>query len=165
MVGAELSMSDRFVEFGNWFFKVPNVEWETNYDLSYENSNTETINKVFFESEEKANRFVEYLGVIVNTILGLFKAKPVDNPSSNTVNQKSTINNRNRSKRIKFFTYNKKPNSSFVINNHVRNRLLMKLNKGFYTKRKSNVPSAMLSFVKKTLNRKQSKLKNQLFSE
>jgi len=165
MVSVELSMSDRFVEFGNWFFKVQNVEWETNYDLSYENSNTETINKVFIESEEKANRFVEYLGVIVNIILGLFKAKPVDNSSSNTVNQKSTIDNSNRSKRIKLFTYDKKPNSSFVINKHVRNRLLMKLNEGFYTKRKSNVYSVMLSFIKKTLNKKQSKLKNQLFSE
>jgi hypothetical protein len=73
MVGIEISVKEQFVEFGNKFFNVKNVEWNDSNDLYYESSTTDPVNKYFIEGEEKINNLLNSLIEIFFQLLAFVK--------------------------------------------------------------------------------------------
>ena len=75
MAGLELSVKDQFIELGNKFFNVKSVEWSNSYDLGYESSSTDPVNKYFIEGEEKINEFLNSLIILFSEFLLSLKGK------------------------------------------------------------------------------------------
>ncbi|RLD41713.1 MAG: hypothetical protein DRI86_12935 [Bacteroidetes bacterium] len=92
MVELRLSVKDQFIELGNKFFNIKNVEWSNSYDLGYESSTTDPINKYFIEGEERVNEFYDSLLSLLSQLIAFLNFKSQNkNIKSRAINQK--INN------------------------------------------------------------------------
>jgi len=91
MARLELSVKDQFIELGNRFFNVQNVEWTNSHDLSYESSTTDPINKYFIEGEEKVNEFYDTLLSLLSQLITLisFNSRSKNNESK-AINTKAS---------------------------------------------------------------------------
>ncbi len=111
----QLSMLDRFVEFGNLFFNVKDSGREFKYDLQYEYTMQDPVNRFFLENEDKMLVFNKYFQIIIDFITSIFSRK--EKYGCIRTNNKSSfrINNDNLSKSL---------SSQDVIRRNVRNRLM-----------------------------------------
>ena len=135
MARLELSVKDQFIELGNKFFNVQNVEWSNSYDLGYESSTTDPVNKYFIEGEERVNEFYESLLSLLSQIIALINFKSQNkNIEGKAINQK--INNYTNGHSINnTFTYRKYKGSDLYNSSaqyNVSRFLIQKLNTNFF---------------------------------
>lgn len=115
-----LGVSDRILEMGNYFFSVQNVEYSGEYDLEYENSNSEKINKLFNETDYEINRFIL-------TIILFFKGIALTPVSLKANDSKRITHNAVNKSNGSTYLFHKQ-SASQTIRTNVRNRLLNTIN-------------------------------------
>jgi len=159
MTRLELSVKDQFIELGNKFFNVQNVEWTNSYDLGYESSTTDPINKYFIEGEEKVNEFYEVLISLLNQLITLLNFKSQSkNKERKAINLKVS-NSTNGHSLNGNFTYRKYKGSNLCNSSaqyNVSRTLIQKLNNEL---RKNGISSKESILQSKTQNRPKNQLR------
>ena len=120
MYAAQLSITDRFVEFGNLFFNVKDTGREYKYDLHYEETSQDPVNRFMVDNEERIDEFYNFLHTIIDFIVGIF-TKSKTNSGHNFDNISTFDRQKMRTKNGSLY---KNLSSQQVIRNNVRNRLL-----------------------------------------
>jgi hypothetical protein len=120
MYAAQLSITDRFVELGNLFFNVKETGREYKYDLHYESTTQDPINRFMVQNEDKLNAFYKYLNMVVDFIKSIL---------SRTDNLKVDTSFTNKSKSYKNSKKTtSKLSSQDVISRKVREKLFEAIN-------------------------------------
>ena len=159
MARLELSVKDQFIELGNRFFNVQNVEWTNSYDLGYESSTTDPVNKYFIEGEEKVNDFYAALLSLLSQLITFISFKSQDkNKESKVINTKVS-NTTNGYSLSSNFTYRKYKGSDLCnssVQYNVSRTLIQKLNSEL---KKAGVSNRNAVLQSKTQNRPKNQLR------
>ncbi len=111
---AQLSIMDRFVEFGNLFFNIKDEGKEFKYDLYYESTSQDPVNRFMINNEEKISKIFKYFISIVDFLQFLISRNShtkMEIKDNNKLYIQKNMNIKNLS-------------SQQVIQRNVRNRLL-----------------------------------------
>ena len=161
MYSAKLSISDYFLELGNRFFNVQNNEWTQQFELDYEEDNSEAINYCFVDGEEKIDLLHQLLWNIIASLQNLFKRKTEDKLNVERMGTDRKVQKQRRASSVSHL------NSQQVIVNNVRNRLLKTINEGmpqYGEKRQKSMGMKRSSLNQVFGFRKKKLIKNQLIT-
>ena len=121
MISVELSLADRFVDFGNHFFNVQHFDWKIENELNYEQQSDEPFNQFFVTGENKMNQIYKTINTIMYSIMTFLFPKAsmeLDMVSVNSV--KNSMGNRPEFYSKSILNYSK-------LNNQVNQPNAMKL--------------------------------------
>ena len=121
MISVELSLADRFVDFGNRFFNVQHFDWKIENELNYEQQSDEPFNQFFVTGENKMNQIYKTINTIMYSIMTFLFPKAsmeLDMVSVNSV--KNSMGNRPEFYSKSILNYSK-------LNNQVNQPNAMKL--------------------------------------
>jgi len=158
MAELELSVKDQFIELGNRFFNVKNVEWSNSYDLGYESSTTDPVNKYFIEGEEKVNELYDSLLALLSQLILLLNFKSLGKSIETETTNKTIINttkSNSKNSKLIYSKYNGSEMYNSTAQYNVSRTLIQKLNEDLM---KSNINASINGH---SFSKKQNRMKNQ----